>query len=204
MALFSSEEQAAIARAVAEVESNTAAELVVAAVEEAGDSRFYRLVAAVGMSIGGLGAGAIWCTDWPALHALALAPFVVGGMYFLLGLSGLLRWTPDQAAEAAVHRKAMQLFAERGVYRTRDRSGVLICFAKQERKVVILGDEGVDRVLSEGAWEAYADRLSRSIAEGRALEELSLVLRELGEVLAREFPARKEDENELSNEVVVE
>ena len=203
MALFNKRELQQIADAVADVEKNTAGEVVVAVVGEAGDYRFYRLASAIVMSLGAVGAYSLWCPVFSGLSSLVAMALVIPLLFILLNQS-FLRFIPVAKGEQAAWDAAFKCFAERGVYRTRDQSGVLIFIAEAERQVVVLGDEGIDRVIADDAWAVYVDRLRGALKEGRGHGELLAVLRDVGAILAEEFPPRADDTNELSNEVVVE
>ena len=98
----------------------------------------------------------------------------------------------------------MQLFAERGVYDTRDRSGLLIVIAELERRVVILGDTGIHAHIGEGGWDEHVRAIVEGVRRGRGADAVVSVVRVLGEVLATHFPRRADDVDELSNAVVEE
>jgi len=203
VALFSKQQLQSISETVAEVEKSTAGEVVVAVVEEAGDYRFYRVIAAMVMGLGAIGAYCLWCPQCGVLTALFSQLVVVPVLYGFLS-HPFFRFIPGGQGERAAEDAALKCFAERGVFRTRDQSGVLIFIAEAERQVVVLGDEGIDRVVSDDAWEVYVDRIRQAMAAGRGHGELIQVLKDVGVILAEKFPARADDTNELSNEVVVE
>ena len=203
MALFNEQELQQISDTVAEVERNTAGEVVVAVAKEAGDYRFYRLARAIVMSFGAVGAYCLWCPVLSGLYSLAALALVIPLLFILLNQS-FLRFIPAERGANAAYDAALKCFTERGVYRTRDQSGVLIFIAEAERQVVVLGDEGIDRVIADDAWEVYVNRLRGALKDGRGHEELLAVLRDVGAILAEKFPPRADDTNELSNEVVVE
>jgi len=71
-----------------------------------------------------------------------------------------------------------------------------------EHKVWILGDRGIDRKIPKQAWLALAGELSGGIREGRACEALCSVIASCGEELARHFPRKVDDIDELSNDVL--
>jgi putative membrane protein len=114
----------------------------------------------------------------------------------------LSRLIPAEAARAAVDTRARQLFAERGLYRTSQRSGVLILIADLERRVSILADEGVHERLGPDEWRRDVEEITRSIAEGRTVEGLIGVIQQLGEKLAAAFPRSDEDADELGDAVL--
>lgn len=102
----------------------------------------------------------------------------------------------------AVREKAVRAFYERGLYRTRDESGILIFISLLERKVWILGDRGVDRRIPLETWQAHAREVSAGIREGRACDALCQVIESCGAVLREHFPRKEDDTNELPDEMI--
>ena len=204
MSVLTQAETQQVEEAIAALEKRTAGEVVVATLQQAGDYRFYRAVSGALFGVGIAGAAGILFPTWPSSMVLVGA-LALGWVAYLVN-AGLILGAIRKSGEAALNaeKAAFRLFSSRGVYRTRDQSGVLILLAENERQVVILGDEGIDRVLPVGSWETYVKRLTGAIARGEAAVELLRVLEELGDLLAEHFPIREDDTNELSNQVVTE
>jgi len=202
MSMFSKAESERIAAAVAEVESRTAGELVVAELGRSDDYAEVRLFATV---VVGLCAGAgvhLVLPAWPVGLVLGAQLAAALVTFILTGLAPVLRWlTPRGRADHAVAQAARLSFLEHGVFRTRDRTGVLIFLSALEHRVVILGDEGIHAQLRDPGWTELVATLTRAIKEGRAGDGVCEVLGRLGETLARDAPIREDDTNELANHV---
>ncbi len=100
-------------------------------------------------------------------------------------------------------RRARRVFAHLGMHLTADRHGVLIYLAVEDRKLAIVGDEGIHRHVGDAYWETVRDLMIARLREGRALEAVVAGVAEVGRVLARHFPRRPDDRNELSDQVSV-
>ncbi len=100
-------------------------------------------------------------------------------------------------------RRARRVFAHLGMHLTADRHGVLIYLAVEDRKLAIVGDEGIHRHVGDAYWETVRDLMIVRLREGRALEAVVAGVAEVGRVLARHFPRRPDDENELSDQVSI-
>ena len=100
-------------------------------------------------------------------------------------------------------RRARRVFAHLGMHVTAERHGVLIYLAVEDRKLAIVGDEGIHRHVGDPYWETVRDLMVAKLREGRALEAVLAGVAEVGRVLARHFPRRPDDENELSDQVSV-
>lgn len=104
--------------------------------------------------------------------------------------------------DGAVLAAAKIAFLDRGVHRTREQSGVLVFLSLLERRVQILGDEGVHNEIGPDGWRAFADRIVDAARLDR-VDDFASVIADVGVVLARSFP-KVHEKNELPDEVVVQ
>ena len=201
---FSAVEKDSIRRAVADAEALSSGEIATMVVWE---SERYREAEQLGaLLVAGL-VGVILAvvlrhvTIWtyiPLVCVLYLPLLVLFRHYPRLKLSFVGR---RRQAEA-VHDRALRAFYEQGLYRTREETGVLIFISTLERKVCILGDRGINERIAAGSWQALADELAAGIRAGRGAAALCRVIAGCGSELARHFPRRADDRNELTDEVL--
>ena len=104
--------------------------------------------------------------------------------------------------DQAVRERAVRAFYEKGLYKTRDETGILIFLSLLEHKVWILGDRGIDARISHDRWQSLAKDLSRGMRENRACDALCSVISACGDELARHFPRKSDDTNELADDVI--
>lgn len=102
------------------------------------------------------------------------------------------------------HREALASFVELGVLETRDRTGILIYLSELEHRVEIVADKGIHAKLGEDYWKARADQIVMGVRAERPTEALCEAISEMGNELARHFPGRHDDTNELPNSPHVE
>ena len=110
------------------------------------------------------------------------------------------RW-PGQRPDAL--RRARKVFAHLGMHLTAERHGVLIYLAVEDRKLAIVGDEGIHGRVGDTYWEAVRDLMIAKLREGQALDAVLAGVAQVGGVLAEHFPRRPDDRNELSDQVSV-
>jgi uncharacterized membrane protein len=110
------------------------------------------------------------------------------------------RW-PGQRPDAL--RRARKVFAHLGMHLTAEHHGVLIYLAVEDKKLAIVGDEGIHRQVGDAYWETVRDLMVARLREGRAIEAVLAGVAEVGRVLGRHFPRRPDDRNELSDQVSV-
>lgn len=202
---FTGSEQAAIAAAIKEVEKNTAGEIAVMVVDQ---SDTYP----EGAILAGLIAGVFLSLVVTQLYFNdSLTYFMIFFAGFVPGIGWLANCLPafkrifisrNRLAEM-VREQAVQAFYEKGLYRTRDATAVFFFISLFERKLWILADEGINSRISPAELQAYAGDMAEGIRQGRAAEVLCTEIARLGLVLAEHFPARDDDVDELSNQVII-
>ena len=145
----------------------------------------------------------------PAAPPLALLLAQALGLGLGHGLARLdpvrRRLVSEAVAEARTRERALRAFAENGLSRTRGRTGVLLFVSLLEHRVLVLADEGVDRVLDpDGSWQDVVALAVAGLREGRAAEGLVRALERLGEILHAHLPAPARNPDELPTALVLE
>ena len=101
--------------------------------------------------------------------------------------------------------RAQALFLHLGMHRTRHRNGVLVYLAIEDRKLAIVGDEGIHARVGDPYWAGVRDTMVRHLRADSPRDAVVHAVEDLGRVLAEHFPRRPGDEpGELTNEVSVE
>jgi len=108
---------------------------------------------------------------------------------------GLRRRTTDPM------ERARQVFAALGMHRTAQRSGVLVYLAVEDRKLAIVGDEGIHARVGDDYWNTVRDRMVERLRAGALRGAVVGAVTEVGAALARVFPRRPGDVDELSDDV---
>ena len=193
--------RAAFKRAIESIEAQSATEVVVAVRRR---SYGYRQVnVTIGMLVAFAGLAAmLFANHTFALTSILIDPFVVGGVAgavveLLPAVKRLL--SPRAMRQREVLRAARATFVERGVHRTRDRSGILVYISWLEREVAVIGDAGIERALPA---EIHADAvrsLTAAIASGGAA--VARQLERFAPALAAAMPPRDDDVNELPDAI---
>lgn len=195
-----------LARTIAEIERETEGEVVLAVV---GSCDEYGAVGwQLGVSLAAVAflVAAALAPGWPLwayLGAQALALLVGHGLARIEPVRRAL--LPAELVETRLAERARRAFAERGLERTRGRTGILLLVAILERRVAVLGDAGIDAVLDpDESWQGVIDLAVAGLHAGRAEEGLEAALRRCGEMLRRHVPAAGPRSDQLPNAVVVE
>lgn len=115
--------------------------------------------------------------------------------------SGEIRLHIDSACREDVLDRAAWMFKKLGMEKTAERNGVLFYIAVRDHKYAIIGDAGINSKVPEGFWDCISELLAKNFKEGKFAEGLSEGILLAGKQLKTHFPFRKEDRNELTDEL---
>ncbi len=104
--------------------------------------------------------------------------------------------------QIAVRDRAIRAFYEKGLHRTRGKTGILFFISLLERKVWVLADKGIHEKISQEKLNAFAKTVSTGIHGGDAANALAKAIHEAGELLHQHFPVGDGDINELSDALI--
>lgn len=96
---------------------------------------------------------------------------------------------------------AREVFVRLGLHRTRRRNGVLIYLAFADRRLAVVGDEGIHARVGDAYWAELRDRLVETLRRDTPRDALLAAVRDVGRVLAVHFPREPGDLDELTDEV---
>lgn len=96
---------------------------------------------------------------------------------------------------------ATRIFKELGMDKTADRNGVLILLEVDRREFAIIGDEGINKVVSEDFWDSERDLMQQHFKRGEFAEGIALAIEQVGAKLKKFFPYQADDVNELPDEI---
>jgi putative membrane protein len=138
-----------------------------------------------------------------ALYALSQAVVFIG--VFLLTRIPVVRRlaTPAAIRRGRVREAALQQFLAHGVHVTEKRTGVLIFAALDEQQVELIADEGIYAKVDEDAWAQAVAVLTRELRADRPVEGFAAAIDLCGQVLARHFPPRPDNPNELPDHLIL-
>ena len=98
---------------------------------------------------------------------------------------------------------AIDEFLRAGMDKTKDGTGVLIFILFSEHKFEIIADKGIDSKISPAMWEEIKTGITTEFKSQNYLAGITGAVNKIGDILHKEFPARNDDTNELSDDVIV-
>lgn len=203
---FSEEEKKRIIETTREIEAKTIGEVAVMVVDRSSSYREAEVLAGL---------------FWGALLALVITTFFfdsslrafipLGFSFFLAAwfLSGRIPalkkpFISTKRKEGSLRRRALEAFYEKGLYRTKKNTGVLLFLSLFEHKVWVLADKGIYEKIDQDILNGFARTVSQGIRDGRACEALCETMRDAGALLEKHFPMTEGDTNELPDGVITE
>jgi len=97
---------------------------------------------------------------------------------------------------------AKEHFVRMKMTKTRERNGVLIFVAPVTQKFAVIGDVEVHKRCGEPFWTELAAGMSGHFREAKFSQGIIHGVKTAGKLLAKHFPRRPDDKNELPDEVI--
>lgn len=115
--------------------------------------------------------------------------------------SGEIRVHIEAHTEKPPMERAKEVFFALNMNVTLARNGVLFYVGVSDHSFVILGDEGIDKVVPNNFWDSTKDIVISHFREKKFKDGLVTGIIKSGEQLKHHFPFQSNDTNELSNEI---
>jgi uncharacterized membrane protein len=97
--------------------------------------------------------------------------------------------------------RAAFIFRELDMHRTRERNGVLLYVNVADRRLAVIGDAGIHTHVGQDFWNDVVELVRMHFIGGRHADGIVAGIERIGEKLRAHFPGRKDDSNELSDEI---
>lgn len=196
-----------IKAAVSEAEKGVSGEIVVYVAPTSHD---YPETPWMGLCLGGGFGGAVilaldlWRPLWAPLPMILAAVLGCAGAGLVLGLFACRvkrLWIGAERLDLMAHRGAREAFLEKEVFRTRDRTGILLYVSLFEHEVVVLGDAGINAKVGAGEWDAVVATVTDGVRRGALADGIVAGVAQCREILLKAgFKARRGDKDELPDE----
>ncbi|MCX6191945.1 MAG: TPM domain-containing protein [Flavobacteriia bacterium] len=115
--------------------------------------------------------------------------------------SGEIRVHIDKNCSGEPLKRAIEVFNKLKMHETKERNGVLIYLAFNDRKLAILGDEGIDKKVANDFWDSTKEQLILDFKNNQFIPGIIKSINEVGVRLKEYFPHQVDDIDELSNEI---
>ncbi len=123
---------------------------------------------------------------------------VLHGAELRVAIEDSLDWR-QLLADTSPRERAIQVFADLGVWDTERNNGVLVYLLLADRAVEILADRGANELIDAAVWQHACAIIDEAFAGDRFEDGLVRALAYLNEELARVYPAGERNPDELRN-----
>lgn len=205
--LFTPADQERIAAAVEAAEGQSSGEVVPYVVEQSDmyeDASWRAALLGAFLALGVMVLLRRYTDTWlPEFTTIAFIVVVAAGAGFILTdlIPALTRLLAGKALiDLRVSQRAAEAFIAEEIFNTRDRTGILIFISLLERRVLVLGDAGINAKVKQEEWDEVASQVTSGLRSGKPTEGLIAAIQQCGVLLQKRGVARRaDDENELSN-----
>lgn len=202
--IFSETDREQIVSAVKTAEGNTAGEIVPYVVAHSDDYEVTLWRGGLSLSLLVLTAlllVRVFTPLWLDLRFAQTAALILlaqgMGMLAVFFVPGLKRFFAGrELIEQCVTRRATQAFLSEEIFKTRDRTGILIFLSLLEHKVVVMGDAGINAKVEQRDWDDVVQRLVAGMRAGEPAQALITAIQKCGELLQRKGVTRRPDDTD--------
>ena len=99
--------------------------------------------------------------------------------------------------------RALQVFSELRVWDTELNNGVLVYLLLSDRDIEIIADRGLNAKIAQETWDSICREMKRMFLDGKFEEGVITGIRAIGLELAKFYPKRPRDINELPDRPAV-
>ena len=97
--------------------------------------------------------------------------------------------------------RAIEVFQELEMHQTEARNGVLLYLAFEDHSFSIFGDKGINEVVGTDFWNSTRDLMQSAFKQGQFAKGLVDGITEAGNALKTYFQYKKDDQNELDDQI---
>ena len=115
--------------------------------------------------------------------------------------SGEIRVHLETKLSGNVLDRAAWIFKRLKMHETENRNGVLFYLAVQNKEFAIIGDAGINSKVADDFWDKIKNRLQTHFRNGKYSEGLIEGILMAGMQLKEHFPHKRDDKNELPDEI---
>ena len=110
---------------------------------------------------------------------------------------------PALLADQSARERALEVFSQLRVWDTEENNGVLIYLLLADHDLEIVADRGISAKVAGAEWERICRRMEASFSRGDFGRGVLDGIAEVTVLLARHFPARPGDRNELPDKPAI-
>ncbi len=189
-----------IAEAIRSAETRTSGEIFCVVARRSSDYRLVPMAWAAAIAL--FVPLPLVLTRWSAagIYLLQLVTFLLSALVLSHPILRF-RVVPRRVKHERAHAEAVRQFAAQGLYKTEQRTGVLIFASAAERYAEIVADAGINEKVMPQVWGDAIEALTGAIRSGRPADGFVAAIERCGAVLATHFPPGALNRDELPDKL---
>lgn len=113
------------------------------------------------------------------------------------------RKLPKNAQGLSAIERALQVFDELDMQKTAAQNAVLIYVGYKDHLCAVIGDKGIHQFVDDAYWQQQCDQMISQFKQKAYTQGIVDAVDRITETLKTHFPIQPDDQNELSNEVII-
>jgi len=118
-----------------------------------------------------------------------------------LNTSGEIRLHVEDTCKINPIERAIKIFEKLEMHKTELRNGVLFYLATKDKKIAVIGDKGINDIVTENFWDDVKNEIINQFKNNQFTEGICKGIEMAGEKLKLHFPYQSNDKNELTNDI---
>lgn len=115
--------------------------------------------------------------------------------------SGEVRVCIESVCDKDAYERAIECFFDLEMQNTKLKNGVLVYVALDAHKFAIIGDTGINKLVTDDFWDSTKSLMLEKFKAGEVAEGISVGIIEAGKQLKKYFPYQSDDLNELPDDI---
>ena len=195
-------EKQQISKEIENLEAKSSAELVAVITEQSSSYKFELI--ALSLIITTIISLLALLTDISAIKLFQIQVLAFFIFYFLFDKFNktLLSFLPKSYKYEKASQYANQQFLNLGLQTTKTKQAIMFFVSTNEKYVEIITDSAIKEKIDDSYWQKIVDEFIKDVKNKQLATGYLKAIKSCNEILIKEFPIQKDDENELSNEVI--
>lgn len=115
--------------------------------------------------------------------------------------TGEIRIHIEDVCEGSPYNRAVEVFNKLEMYKTKEKTGILIYLSSEDKKIAVIGDKGIHDIVGGDYWQTIMEEMKELFKTQSVYAGVYHGLKSVGDKLIQHFPEKRTPQNELSNEI---
>lgn len=195
-------EKQEISKEIENLESKSSAELVAVITKQSSSYKFETIASSLIITV--IISLIILLAEISSIKLFQIQVLTFFLFYFLFDKFNktLLTFLPKSYKYEKASKYANQQFLNLGLQTTKTKQAIMFFVSIDEKYVEIITDSAIKEKIDDSYWQKIVDEFISDVKNKELAKGYLKAIKSCNEILIKEFPIQKNDENELSNEVI--